>query len=147
MGGNVWNQLRHPAMVEGTPIYVPILSRCIWDVFSVPISTVSSKSVFSSCGRLKEWWIMSLKLDLVEMINFKKVGLSRTTDVGGGSYSKVFTIIFWQFLYKRPTRTIWIVKCYKIRTKMIVKLFYSFQLLFSNLFHIFFLILFFLFLI
>ena len=50
----------------------PILARFARDILAVPVSTVSSESAFSSCGRILDDRRMSLKSDMVEMTTLTK---------------------------------------------------------------------------
>jgi hypothetical protein len=50
----------------------PVLSILAKDVMSVPVSTISSESVFSLVGRVIEEHRRSLRSDMVEMISFLK---------------------------------------------------------------------------
>nr|ABA95117.1 hAT family dimerisation domain containing protein [Oryza sativa Japonica Group] len=46
----------------------PVLSKLARDVFTVPVSTVSSESAFSTCGRIIEDRRRNLSSDMVEML-------------------------------------------------------------------------------
>ena len=50
----------------------PILSKMAWDVHSIPISTVSSESAFSSSGRILDDRRQSLKPEMVEALTIYK---------------------------------------------------------------------------